>query len=109
MRKYKVIALSVSGKGSKIHHSGETVFENNFNDGHANLLVESGFLQYDGESVDAPVDATPSEPVQVEFSESVVEEAPVVEEINISFEDESEEEEAPKVQEVKQKGNKKGK
>jgi len=108
MRKYKVIALSVSGKGSKIHHSGETVFENNFNDGHADLLVESGFLQYDGESIDAPADTTPSEPVMVEFFESVVEESPVAEEMNVSFEDESEEE-SPKVQEVKPKGNKKAK
>jgi hypothetical protein len=51
MRKFKVIALSVGGLGNKIFNAGETVLENNFEEGHADILVRKGFLSEDGKAV----------------------------------------------------------
>lgn len=45
MVEYKVIALSVGGKGNKIFHSGDIVSDKNFPDGNAEKLVELGFLK----------------------------------------------------------------
>jgi hypothetical protein len=51
MKTYKVIALSVMGR-RKIYHSGETVKESSFDTGHAEQLVEKGFLKPIFEDVD---------------------------------------------------------
>jgi hypothetical protein len=45
MKKYKVLALSVSGKGKKIFESGDTVTEENFPEGNAEALVKTGHLK----------------------------------------------------------------
>jgi hypothetical protein len=45
MKKYKVIALSVVGLGTVIHHSGEEVTEDMFLPGAAEQLVKGGFIQ----------------------------------------------------------------
>lgn len=42
---YIVIALSVGGLGNKIFKSGDEVKENNFYEGHADKLVDQGFLK----------------------------------------------------------------
>ena len=42
MGKYKVIALSVGGKGNKVFKVGDFVTSDNFND--AQALVDGGFL-----------------------------------------------------------------
>lgn len=49
MKKYKVIALSVGGRGNRIFHSGDEVLESNFPDGNAAELVRGGFLKEIGE------------------------------------------------------------
>jgi len=43
--KFKVIALSVGGLGKKIFSSGDIVTAENFPSGHAEKLVEQGFLE----------------------------------------------------------------
>jgi hypothetical protein len=42
---YKVIALSVSGRGNKIFRAGDIVTENNFPEGNAARLVHEGFIK----------------------------------------------------------------
>lgn len=44
MKEYKVIALSVGGLNNKIFNSGDTVNDKQFVQGHAEKLVEQGFL-----------------------------------------------------------------
>lgn len=44
MARYKVIALSVSGVGKKIHYLHDEVTEANFPEGRAVQLVKDGFL-----------------------------------------------------------------
>lgn len=56
MKKYKVIALSVSGKGKKIFESGDTVTEDNFPEGNAEALVKTGHLKH----MDEPVNIKPN-------------------------------------------------
>jgi hypothetical protein len=43
MAKFKVIALSVGGKGNNVFKSGDVVTSENFND--AKALVDGGFLK----------------------------------------------------------------
>ena len=43
MAKYKVIALSVGGKGNQVFKVGDIVSSENFND--AKVLVDGGFLE----------------------------------------------------------------
>lgn len=45
MKEYKVIALSVGGLNNKIFNSGDTVNDKQFVQGHAEKLVEQGFLK----------------------------------------------------------------
>jgi hypothetical protein len=45
MKKYIVVALSVGGLSNKIFNSGDAVDEDNFEPGHADALVEQGFLK----------------------------------------------------------------
>lgn len=45
MMTYKVIALSVGGKSNRIFTAGDVVTADAFPDGHAEKLVEQGFLQ----------------------------------------------------------------
>lgn len=49
MKQYAVKALAVSGRANKIHRSGDTVEENQFEPGRADELVASGFLELIGE------------------------------------------------------------
>lgn len=42
---FKVIALSVGGSGNKIFRLGDTVTENQFPKGNAEILVAKGFLE----------------------------------------------------------------
>ena len=53
MAKFKVIALSVGGKGNNIYNVGETVNEENFID--AKALVKNGFLK----EIEVPKKTTP--------------------------------------------------
>lgn len=62
MAKFKVIALSVGGKGNKIFKSGEIVDSSNFNN--AESLVEAGFLQKLEEKKPAPKVEEPKEEVK---------------------------------------------
>lgn len=79
MAQYKVIALSVGGKGNKIFNSGDTVTELNFPEGNAAKLVEEGFLE--------PIDA-PEPTVELPAKEVVpVDEAPVAPEADAPIED----------------------
>lgn len=48
-RKFRVIALSVGGRGNKIYNSGDEVLASNFPDGNADELVTKGFLKEIGE------------------------------------------------------------
>lgn len=45
MKEYKVIALSVGGLNNKIFNSGDIVNDKQFVQGHAEKLVEQGFLK----------------------------------------------------------------
>lgn len=54
MRRYKVIALSVGGRRNKIYKAGDTVYETNFPEGHAEELVRQKVLQEDGEEDNVP-------------------------------------------------------
>lgn len=45
MRKFKVIALSVSGRGKKIYSSGDEVDENGFPEGIADELVKGNYIR----------------------------------------------------------------
>lgn len=45
MKQYIVIALSVGGLNNKIFNSGDTVNDKQFVQGHAEKLVEQGFLK----------------------------------------------------------------
>ncbi len=58
MKKYTVIALSVSGLRNKVHNSGEEVNENHFPPGRAEELKERGFLKYIGDSDEPLLDHT---------------------------------------------------
>ena len=49
MKTYKVKALSVGAPGNKIFKKGDTVKENNYPPGIADLLVSQGFLVVEGE------------------------------------------------------------
>jgi hypothetical protein len=52
MAKYKVIALSVGGKGNKIYRAGDTVTDECWSEGRAKELAEQGFLeQVDGKAL----------------------------------------------------------
>lgn len=42
---YKVVSLSVGGRGNKIYNSGEIVTDANFIEGRAEELVAKGFLK----------------------------------------------------------------
>ena len=53
MVKYKVIALSVGGKGNNVFNVGEIVKDENFID--AKALVKSGFLK----EIEVPKKSTP--------------------------------------------------
>ncbi len=46
MSRYKVKALYVGGRGKSIYQSGDIVTDKNFNDGEADKLVKSGFLEF---------------------------------------------------------------
>ncbi len=97
MAQYKVIALSVGGKGNKIFNSGDTVTELNFPEGNAAKLVEEGFL----EPIDAPeptVELPAKEVVPVALDAEIkVDEAPVAPEAEAPSEDAPE----PTVEETK--------
>lgn len=54
MTKYKVIALSVGAKNNKIFKSGDIVTADAFHEGHADKLVEQGFLELVVEKAEAP-------------------------------------------------------
>lgn len=45
MPKYIVVALCVGAKSNKIFYAGEEVSEDAFDEGHAEALVEQGFLK----------------------------------------------------------------
>lgn len=45
MSKYIVVALSVGAKSNKIFYAGEEVSGDAFDEGHAEALVEQGFLK----------------------------------------------------------------
>jgi hypothetical protein len=47
---YKVVSLTVSGLGKKIHRNGDTVTDADFPQGRAKELVKLGFLKEAGES-----------------------------------------------------------
>lgn len=84
MANYKVIALSVGGKGNKIFNSGDIVTELNFPEGNAAKLVDEGFL----EPIDAPeptVELPAKEIVPVD--EVPVDEVPVAPEADAPSED----------------------
>lgn len=55
MKRYKVIALSVGGRGNKIFKSGDEVNEDCFLPGHVEELVSGMFLQPIAEKVDEPI------------------------------------------------------
>ena len=58
-KRYKVIALSVGGRGKKIFNSGDEVSASNFPDGNAEELVKSDFLKPIGVSdTDEPEQGT---------------------------------------------------
>ena len=57
MAKYKVIALSVGGKGNNIFKSGDIVDSSNFDD--ADALVTAGFLEKMEEKKSAPKAESP--------------------------------------------------
>ncbi len=79
MANYKVIALSVGGKGNKIFNSGDIVTELNFPEGNAAKLVEEGFLE--------PIDA-PEPTVELPAKEiEIVDEAQVAPEADAPSED----------------------
>lgn len=71
MPNYKVIALSVGGKGNKIFNSGDIVTELNFPEGNAAKLVEEGFLEL------IPSEETPEPTVELPATEIKVDEVPV--------------------------------
>jgi len=79
MPNYKVIALSVGGKGNKIFNSGDTVTELNFPEGNAAKLVEEGFL----ELLDAPEPTVELPATEIE----VVDEVPVAPEAETKAEE----------------------
>ncbi len=55
MNHYKVLVLAVNGKRG-IFRSGDEVNEDNFPPGHAEKLVEQGYLERIGEDEQKPVD-----------------------------------------------------
>ncbi len=57
MAKYKVIALSVGGKGNQVFKVGDIVSSENFND--AKVLVDGGFLEEIMEAKKAAPKAAP--------------------------------------------------
>lgn len=79
MPNYKVIALSVGGKGNKIFNSGDIVTELNFPEGNAVKLVEEGFL----ELIDAPEPTVELPAKEIE----IVDEAQVAPETDAPSED----------------------
>jgi hypothetical protein len=82
MANYKVIALSVGGKGNKIFNSGDTVTELNFPEGNAAKLVEEGFLEL------IPSEETPEPTVELPATEiEVVDEVPVAPEAETKAEE----------------------
>lgn len=79
MANYKIIALSVGGKGNKIFNSGDIVTELNFPEGNAAKLVDEGFLE--------PIDA-PEPTVELPAMEiAAVDESPVAPEADALSED----------------------
>jgi hypothetical protein len=78
MRKFKVVALSVSGKGKNIYKSGQVIAENGFHD--ADALVKSGHVAevIETENLEVVEEKT-MEPVTVELGESATIEAENVE------------------------------
>lgn len=70
MKEYIVIALSVGGLNNKIFNSGDTVNDKQFVQGHAEKLVEQGFL--------TPLQPTKEVEVKEEINEAVDVEKPKV-------------------------------
>jgi hypothetical protein len=73
MKKYRVKSLAVAGRYNKIHRTGDTVFETNFPEGHAEKLVVSGHLEAIGEGEPGQVfapDPTEGLPVQTDAGSS---------------------------------------
>jgi len=69
MANYKVIALSVGGKGNKIYKSGDVVTEKHFPDGNINSLIKGGFLQPCDEESKMNVPVTEPEQPEVNYTE----------------------------------------
>jgi len=68
MRKFKVIALSVSGKGKKIYSSGDEVLESGFPDGIVDDLVKGKYIKEVEESK-AEKETKPKEETKLEKNE----------------------------------------
>jgi len=85
MRKFKVVALSVSGKGKNIYKSGQVIAENGFHD--ADALVKSGHVAevIETENLEVVEEKT-MEPVIVELGESATIEAENVEAVEENVE-----------------------
>lgn len=66
MKQYRVIALSVGGRGNRIFESGDTVTENNFTEGRAAELENQGFLKEIGETAE---EAAPPAAEEAEVTE----------------------------------------
>ena len=102
MKKYKVIALSVKGIGSRIYDSGDIVNESNFNEDHPDILVKKGFLELLDESDNLSAEKEAPEKAAAEAAEKEIAEKAAAE----SAEKEIAEKAATESAEKKNKNNK---
>lgn len=68
LKTYKVIALSVGGRGKRIFNSGDTVTENDFLPGLSEQLVQRGYLVPVDKKVEGPVNEYLSEEREPEYT-----------------------------------------
>lgn len=94
-KKYKVIALSVKGIGSRIYASGDIVTEDMFNEEHPDILVSKGFLAPYSADVEVP---NPNPVGNVD--EATLAAAKAAEEAEIAAKKEAEEAEAKAIAEI---------
>lgn len=68
LKTYKVVALTVGGRGKKIFSAGDQVNENDFAPGVADQLVHQGYLKLSDETIAGPENEFHSEERDVEYT-----------------------------------------